>query len=149
MRPTRGAEQAPRESATPAARARGARPAVDDPPQRSGALERLFQVIERAELDRLDRARDVAVRREHDDLQLRLRAPHPPQELHPVEARHLQISHEDVKLAREETAMRGLPVARLLHLVPRRLQRFGEEAADVVVVVDHQDARHELRFTSS
>ena len=107
-----------------------------------GPLDRLLEVVERAELHRLDRGLDRAVRGQHDDLDLGLLGARASHERHAVEAGHLEIGDDDVEALGFEPADRGGAVGRLLHVVTVRLQRLGQERADALVVVDHQDAGH-------
>ena len=67
----------------------------------AGEVQRLGQVVERAELDRFDGAVDRRVRGHQDDAALRLRLPDRAQDVEPAELRHLQIDEGDVRRARD------------------------------------------------
>ena len=104
-------------------------------------LERLLDVVEGAQLDRLDGAVDRAVRGDHDDRHVGVLGHHAPQEAHAVEARHAQVGDErgDVLVAVDER--QGLlAVARLEHLVAVTCEDGAEHFAQVQLVVGEDDA---------
>jgi hypothetical protein len=67
-------------------------------------------------------------------------AAQPPQHLEPVQARHHHVQHDQRRLALERRLQPRLPVDRLHDLEARQLERDLEVGADVLVVVDDQDA---------
>jgi hypothetical protein len=82
------------------------------------------------------------VRGEDEDLQLRLLRGCLANERHPVHPGHPEIRHHDVEALGVEPAGCGGSVGRLLHGMTVGFERFGDEGADTLVVVHHQDARH-------
>ena len=83
------------------------------------------------------------MRRQDDDLELRLLGARAPHERHAIHDGHAEIGDEDVEALGFQPADRGGAVGRLLHVVTVRFQCLGQERAHALVVVDHQDAGHQ------
>ena len=124
----------------------GAQPLVieraADDDQQLVDLERLLQVVERAELHRLDRALDRGVRGHHQDLgplALGRRADVLADQVEAAQLRHDVVDDEEVErpLGQQPLASRGL--RRLDHLVAGVAQRPAERLEDLLFVVDEQD----------
>ena len=71
--------------------------ARDEVDERARGRERLRDVVGRAESDRVDRLRDRAVGRQDDDGRRRRPRPDAPNQLEPVDLRHLAVGQDDVE----------------------------------------------------
>ena len=114
----------------------------DEEPQLVGARDRFLQVLERAELHRLDRVFHRAVRRHHDDLDLGLLGADLAQQPHAVEAGHLEIGEHQIEAAFVEDLRCFFSVLRGDHRVLVELERIGDELAQAGFVIGDQDACH-------
>ena len=65
----------------------------------------------------------------------------PRQRLEAVEPRHRDVEDDEICRRGEEFAQPGAPVSGLADVVPSPAQKRLDERPDVVVVVDHEDAR--------
>ena len=59
-------------------------------------VDRLGDVVEGALLEGLDRGLDRCVGRDHDHDQVRIEVVNPPLQLHPVDARHLDVEQDHI-----------------------------------------------------
>src|SRR5690606_34596761 len=78
-----------------------------------------------------------------DDRDVGRRAADLPDGLDPLHLRHDDVGDDEVELLLPQTGEALLAVARRDHVIARRLQRALEGAEDQLLVVDHQDTRHE------
>ena len=116
-----------------------------DDEQQPIALERLFDEIVGADLDRLDRRLDGAVAADHDHRHRRHVGPHPLQDFDAVELAVLQPDVEDQqrRLAGVDCRKRLLAVGRLARRIAFVAQDAGDQHPDVGFVVYDQDVmRH-------
>jgi hypothetical protein len=107
------------------------------------AVERLLEVVERAELDRLDRRVDAAVGRQQDHGQVRLVDRQRLQQADAVEVRHAQVGdhHVEGPLRRRLDAAESRRAVGLgVDLVALLPQQRPEDLAQVGFVVDEEDA---------
>ena len=105
-------------------------------------LERLLQVVERAELHRLDGALHRGVRRHHQNLGpfvLRRRPHELADEIQTGDLRHHVVHEEHVEGAFAEQPLRLTGTRRLRHLVPGVAQRAAEGPEDLFLIVDEQN----------
>ena len=114
-------------------------------------LERLGDVVVRAELDRADRGLDRAERGDHHDVRRLGQRHHAADQVEAVHLGHPQVGDDQVEPvgARELEAGRG--ARRRLDLEPRVLELLGQQVAHRLVVLDDQDrrgplGRHRTRF---
>ena len=105
-------------------------------------LERLLEVVERAELHRLDRALDGGVRGHHQDLRPlagRGRRDQLADQIEPVRSGIRLSTRSTSNDAAGEQPLRLARVARRHDLVPFFAQRLGQRVADLGLVVDEQN----------
>ena len=101
--------------------------------------KRLDEVAEDADLDRARDELVLAERRQHHDRDRPL-LEDPPRGLDPVEPRHLDVHHREVRLELARKADGLLAVARLAHdLVPGPLEQPAQVEADDRLVLGDQD----------
>ena len=111
-------------------------------------LERLLQVVERAELHRLDRALDGRVRRHHQNLRplaFRRRADVLADQIEAAHLRHHVVDDEDVEAALREQPLRLPRARRLDDVVAVVAQRAAERLQDLFFVVDEQNGAATVR----
>jgi hypothetical protein len=118
-----------------------AQPAAD-PGQQLGQRERLGQVVGRPRLQAAHPGLDPGERGQHQDAPARVLGQQLAQHLDPGHARQHQVEHDQVVRLAAGRAQRGGTGRHVVDLVPAAAQRPAEEAADPLLVVDHQDARH-------
>ena len=106
-------------------------------------LERLFDEIVCALLDRGDRGFDVAVARNHHDWKVGMLLLDAVKQLQPVELAALQpdVEKDEVRPARCDRVQRVIAVARSARGVALVLQDARNQIADVGLVVDDQNFR--------
>ena len=105
-------------------------------------LERLLQVIERAQLHRLDGALHRRVRRHHQHLRplrRRHRLRHLANQLEPRHPGHDVVDHEEIERLLEHLLLRPARGGRLDDLVPFVPKRAPEALEDLFLVVGEQD----------
>ena len=115
-------------------------------------LERLLQVVERAELHGLDRALDGRVRRHHEDLRplaFGRRADVLADQIEAAQLRHDVVDDEHVERALREQPLRLARAGGVDDLVAGVAQRAAQRLEDLFLVVDEQDGaamdRHQER----
>ena len=64
------------------------------------------------------------------------------QHVEAVGAAHLQVADDDVEVAFVQALERGVAVAGLVHVVPRRGQRQRQPAPKSIVIVRYENASH-------
>jgi len=121
-------------------------------------LERLLQVVERAQLHRLDRALDGGVRGHHDNLRtviaqaggasapaVRGRADVLADQIEPVLFGHHVVDDEEVERPFAEQPLRLARAGRLDDLVAGVPERAAERLQDLFLVVDEQNRTAQFR----
>ncbi len=116
--------------------------AVDEQPERGGALDGLLDVVECAGLHGVDGGLDGRVRREQDHLGVGHLGLDLGEEREAAEAGHLQVRDDDVERVSVEERGGFLPIGRGGDLVTLALEGGGDERSDPFFVVDHEDTRH-------
>ena len=104
-------------------------------------VERLGQVVVRADFQAEHAVGGRAPGRQHDDGHLRLPA-HPAQHLQPADAGQHHVEHHDGVAARQDALDAGLAVVDGFQRKPFRLEIFGEQFRQAGVVVYREDALH-------
>ena len=103
-------------------------------------IERLEQVVARAELHGVDGGTHVDHARHHDDVLLGIAALHAVDELAAVHPRHHQIGEHDVERGALEDVERFFPARCGLGLEALRAEELLDQLAEVALVVDRQNA---------
>ena len=130
---------------------RGFERAADDQNQPVG-IERFFDIVIGAALDRRDRGFDVAVAGNDDDRQFGMPLRMTVQEIEPVELRALQpdVENDQRRPAVGERRERGVAVVRQPGFVALVLQNAGDQFADVGFIINNQNiSSHCIPRTSS
>jgi hypothetical protein len=102
-------------------------------------VEWLRQVVERAELERLDRGVDGPVRGDHDDRELGVLLYRFAEERHPVDLRHLQVGDDEIDVVLSQEREPLLAVLCEEHVIAVARQLGGEDLSQIRLVVDDQD----------
>ena len=113
--------------------------------QQPDLLERegLHEVLVGPRLDRLDRLGNGRVRRHQDHGRVGATAADLPQQGEPVHVRHADVRDDEIEPVLREGRERLPRIPGPLRPVPEATHVAGEVIADVLRVVDDQDARHE------
>ena len=106
-----------------------------------GAVDRLQQVVGRAELHGVDGGLHVADARDHDDVLLRAQLLDALHELGAVHARHHEVGQHHVEVAALEEVQRLFASRSGDDLVALLGQEVFEEDPEVELVIDGEDAR--------
>ena len=104
-------------------------------------VERFRDEIGGAFLHRLDRPLDGAIGGHHDHGQLRQILVHPPEDLHPVAFRQLDVEEHQAWHGVLKGIQSSLSVTDRHDVVPHRLQSVAQHGGDVGVVFHDQDQR--------
>jgi hypothetical protein len=107
------------------------------------AVEGLLDEVERAQLGRLDGGVDGPVAGDHDDVEVGVALPHLRQHLEAVHPGHLDVEQNEVGAGILEPPERLLAVLREHGLVLLVAEDHVHRIADVLFVVDDQNAVHE------
>ena len=105
-------------------------------------LERLLQVVERAQLHRFDRALDGRVRGHHQNLRplgFGRRGDQLPDEIEPCRVGHQVVDDQHVDAALGQRALRLANAAGFEHVVTFGAQRLPKRAPDLLLVVDEEE----------
>jgi hypothetical protein len=103
------------------------------------AFERLEQEVRRATLHRFHGELDRAVRREHDDGQLRVAGLELREERHPVHAGHAEIRDDRVEWLHRHHAERSFAGRLVPRLKAGLLEQAKEHRSDGDIIVDDED----------
>ena len=101
-------------------------------------IDRLEQVPEGAELDRLHRGRELRRPGDEDDGHFQAALAHGPQDFHAVHPGQRQIGDDGVERQPLEQRKRVPAVRRGIHGEARAVQDLGEDPAKLRIVVDYQ-----------
>src|SRR5664279_4216967 len=106
-----------------------------------GRSEWLWQIVDRAELDRFNGSVDRCLRGDDDDREPRARREQVRQQNHPTLAAELEVEEREIEWPAIECGHRALAVARARDDAPHALETQRERAADVLVIIDDQHGR--------
>ena len=104
------------------------------------ALERLDEVVVRADVEALDAGVERVARGQHQDRRVVLVLAQPAGDLDAVHAREAEVEDEQVGEERVDLVERRDAVAGEAHLVALQPQRALEHLGDLLVVLDDEDA---------
>src|SRR5690349_1691216 len=106
-------------------------------------VERLLEDVVRPQLRRLDGSLDRRVATDHHDDRAGVMLLDPPQRLEAVDARHLDVEKDEMRLPLFVFAYPIDGVGDGADLVPLELEQLPERGANPLLVVDDENASHE------
>ena len=102
-------------------------------------IERLGHVVERAQLQRLDRGVDRPVRGDHDHWHVGKTLADGLEHLHPIELRHAQVGDQNIDVMLCHGLEHGLPVGDTVDFVSVVQQLRLQDAPQVVLVIGNEN----------
>jgi signal transduction histidine kinase len=112
-----------------------------DPRQKLLAAERLRHIVVRSRAKAANLVHLLRPRGQHDHRHV-AQLPDPVEDSPAVETGHLDVEDDEIRLVGVEPLQAVVAVGGLDHVVPRPLEQFLHQAADVGFVVDDEDAAH-------
>ncbi|MNV47334.1 hypothetical protein D3C71_1392000 [compost metagenome] len=116
---------------------------VTDAGKQFARFERLGQIVIGAHLQPQHAVDRLAARGQHDHRRARARAQVAAQG-QAVFARQVEVEHDQVHVLALQHLAHALAIAGRAHLVAGAAELFGQQLADVVVVVDDQQSMHRI-----
>jgi hypothetical protein len=104
-------------------------------------VERLAQVVHRAQLDRLHRGVDRGVAGHQHRLAVRIDLANGADDVEPADVRHAQIHHRDVRAPCLQLRDRVAAARTGDHVEPRAARKPGDHVENALLVVDHDERR--------
>ncbi|CDN44691.1 hypothetical protein BN871_FJ_00030 [Paenibacillus sp. P22] len=105
-------------------------------------IERLDEVIVRAELESLDLMHRFSLGRKHEDRHPLVVLSQPAAQLPPVHLRHHDIEHDEIGSPGRQLEESLAAVGRFFRRITFLAEQMGDQLADMAVVVDDKDVSH-------
>ena len=104
-------------------------------------VDRLDEIVVRAELQAFDRGARLIDRREHEDREVGILGEDLGEQLHAAGLGHADIAEHRLGMVRRELLQRLGGVRRRLHVIPQAAEETRQRLADAILIIHHEYGR--------